>query len=54
MNLLRALKPRNLIVHLRDTVTFGPSILLRHVLPRDFSGVTLIRTRLWKDQFAPN
>lgn len=53
MNLLRALKPRNLIVHLRDTVTFGPSILLRHVLPRDFSGVTLIRTRLGRISLRP-
>jgi FkbM family methyltransferase len=54
MIVLRELRPGKLKAHLRDAVTFGPSILLRHVLPRDASGVISISTRLGRINLRPS
>jgi hypothetical protein len=54
IDLKELLKPGKLKAHLRDAVTFGPSILLRHVLPRDASGVISISTRLGRLSLRPS
>lgn len=50
----RALKPRSLYTLLRDTMTFGPSILLRGVLSPDATGVIRISTRLGVINLRPS
>jgi FkbM family methyltransferase len=41
-------------IHLKDIVTFGPSILLRRVLPPDANGVIRISTRLGTINLRPS
>ena len=58
----RAFKPRTLYYllnnlwnsHVKDAAIFGPSILLRGVLPRDANGVVTINTRLGSISLRPS
>lgn len=52
MTVTTALRP--LYSHLKDTLTFGPSILLRHILPTDTNGVVRISTRLGMIYLRPH